>query len=70
MIFKVLYQTSAETTPKRETTESLYLEAETKEDAIQLVENNTDYNIEFVEPLEGKALEYEQQSVNYKLTTF
>ncbi|WP_412990114.1 DNA-directed RNA polymerase subunit epsilon [Pediococcus siamensis] len=70
MVFKVLYQTSAETTPKRETTEALYLEAETKEDAIQAVENNTEYNIEFVEPLEGNSLEYEQQSANYKLTTF
>ncbi|GAB5054685.1 MULTISPECIES: DNA-directed RNA polymerase subunit epsilon [Pediococcus] len=70
MIFKVLFQTSAETTPKREATKSIYLEAPTKEDAIQLVEDNTDYNIEFVEPLEGKALEYEQNSDNYKLTTF
>ncbi|GAB5051782.1 DNA-directed RNA polymerase subunit epsilon [Pediococcus ethanolidurans] len=70
MIFKVLFQTAAESTPKRETTESIYLEAPTKEDAIQLVEDNTDYNIEFVEPLEGKSLEYEQQSVNYKLTKF
>ena len=70
MVFKVLFQTAVEATPKRETTESIYLEVPTKEDAIQLVETHTDYHIEFVEPLEGKSLEYEQQNPDYKLTTF
>ncbi|AMV59821.1 Protein of unknown function DUF1447 [Pediococcus damnosus] len=70
MVFKVLFQTAAESTPKREATKAIYLEVPTKEDAIQLVETHTDYHIEFVEPLEGKFLEYEQKNPDYKITTF
>ena len=59
MIFKVYYQESKKETPRRENTHSLFIEAETKPDAI-----------EQVELLEGKALEYEQQGVNYKLVEY
>lgn len=61
MIFKVLYQPDAKQTPRRETTRSLYLEADTEVEARALVEDNTDYAIEFVEPLRGEHLEYEQK---------
>ncbi|WP_054670931.1 DNA-directed RNA polymerase subunit epsilon [Lentilactobacillus senioris] len=71
MIFKVLYQKDKiETPPRRETTLSLYLEAETEVDARSIVQENTDYNIEYIEPLQGKHLEYEQQSPDFKLTEF
>ena len=35
-----------------------------------MVEHNTDYNIEYVEQLDAKALEYEKQNPNFKITTF
>ncbi|GAK47228.1 hypothetical protein LOSG293_030670 [Secundilactobacillus oryzae JCM 18671] len=70
MIFKVYYQNDQIKNPKRESTHSLYIEADTEVDARALIEANTDYNIEFIEPLEGKFLEYEQQSPEYKLTEF
>ncbi|MEO4706545.1 DNA-directed RNA polymerase subunit epsilon [Pediococcus pentosaceus] len=71
MIFKVYYQESKKETPRRENTHSLFIEAETKTDAIKRVEtNNPDFNVEQVELLEGKALEYEQQGVNYKLVEY
>ncbi|MFT8909510.1 MAG: RNA polymerase epsilon subunit, partial [Lentilactobacillus diolivorans] len=35
-----------------------------------LVDDNTDYSIEFIEPLQGKHLEYEQENPDYKLTEF
>lgn len=53
MIYKVYYQETKERNPQRETTQSLYLEAETEVAARTLVEDNTDHNIEFIEPLEG-----------------
>jgi DNA-dependent RNA polymerase auxiliary subunit epsilon len=71
MIFKVYYQESKKETPRRENTRSLYIEAESKPDAIKRVEeNNKDFNLEQIELLEGKALEYEQQGVNYKLVEY
>lgn len=70
MIFKVLYQKDKIETPRRETTLALYLEAETEVEARSIIQDNTDYNIEYVEPLQGKHLEYEQQSPDFKLTEF
>ncbi|GEP24357.1 MAG: DNA-dependent RNA polymerase auxiliary subunit epsilon family protein [Lentilactobacillus diolivorans] len=70
MIFKVLYQPDKTRNPRRETTQSLYLEAATEVEARGLVDDNTDYSIEFIEPLQGKHLEYEQENPDYKLTEF
>lgn len=70
MIFKVYYQPSKKINPRRENTEVLYLEAASEVEARILVENQTPYNIEFIEGLDQAALAYEQQSVNYKLTEF
>ncbi|HAT54939.1 MAG TPA: hypothetical protein DCW31_06845 [Lactobacillus sp.] len=70
MIFKVYYQESKIRNPKREDTKSLYLEADNEAEAMSAVEANTEYNVEYLEPLEGNALEYEQKGVNYKLTEF
>lgn len=70
MIYKVYYQEHAERNPKRETTLSLYVNANSLPEARTMVENNTNYNIEFVQELSEQALEYEQQNPNYKVTTF
>ncbi|RRK11596.1 DUF1447 family protein [Lactiplantibacillus garii] len=70
MIYKVYYQETKKRNPQRETTKSLYLEADTEVAARVLVEDNTKYNIEFIEPLEGNFLDYEQKNPEFQLTEF
>jgi len=70
MIFKVTYQPAKFDAPTRENTEALYVEASDNVTARRLVEQNTPYNIEFIQPLEGKHLEYEQKSPDFKITEF
>ncbi len=72
MIYKVFYQRS----PRREKTRALYLEIEAANElegriqARKLVEENTPYNIEFIELLSDKHLEYEKESGTFELTEF
>ena len=71
MTFKVYYQPSKNTTPHRENTQSLYLEADSEAAACVLVEENTNYNVEFIELLDEKALAYEQENnADFQLTEF
>ncbi|MDE6376951.1 DNA-directed RNA polymerase subunit epsilon [uncultured Ligilactobacillus sp.] len=70
MIFKVYYQPTKKINPRRENTESLYLEADSEPEARVLVESNTKYNVEFIEELSDAALEYEKESPAFKLTEF
>ncbi|MCT3438380.1 DNA-directed RNA polymerase subunit epsilon [Limosilactobacillus fermentum] len=71
MTFKVYYQPSKNTTPRRENTKSLYLEADSEAAARVLVEENTNYNVEFIELLDEKALAYEQENnADFQLTEF
>ena len=70
MTFEVYYQADKTKRPVRENTQSLYIEADSEAEALLMVEHNTDYNIEFVEQLDEKALAYEKHNPNFKLTTF
>ncbi|MGX7395188.1 DNA-directed RNA polymerase subunit epsilon [Carnobacterium mobile] len=70
MIFKITYQETKVRNPKREETKTLYLEAETSIEARSIVEQNTPFNIEFVQPLEGKHLDYEQKNPEFIITEF
>ena len=71
MTFKVYYQPSKNTTPRRDNTQSLYLEADSDAAARVLVEENTNYNVEFIELLDEKALAYEQENnADFQLTEF
>ncbi|WP_220750923.1 DNA-directed RNA polymerase subunit epsilon [Apilactobacillus xinyiensis] len=70
MIFKVLYQENKKSNPKREFTKSMYLDCDTEVEARYLVEQNTDHNIEFIEPLEGNHLDYEKKNPDFKITEF
>ena len=70
MTFKIYFQPDKTMTPRRENTQSIYVEADSEAAARQMVENNTDYNIEYVELLTEKALEYEKESGVFELTTF
>lgn len=66
MIYKVYYQEDAHEVPVRENTKSLYLEAENERDVRNKLKDRN-YNIEFVQLLEGNYLTYEQASPNFKL---
>ena len=70
MIFKVIYQETKTEAPRRENSLSLYIEAEDKVEARRLIEANTAYNVEFIQPLDEKHLAYEQQNPDFKLTEF
>lgn len=66
MIYKVYYQETRDEVPVRERTKSLYVEAESERDVRKgLADRN--YNIEFVELVEGDYLKYEQQSDQFKV---
>ncbi len=74
MIYKVFYQETKERNPRREQTKALYLDIDAKEElegrikARKLVEEKTPYNVEFVELLSDKHLEYEKTSGVFELT--
>lgn len=70
MIYKVYYQESKIRNPKREETQVLYIDAKDDVEALQRVEENTPYNIEFVQLLEGNHLEYEKENVQFTLVEF
>lgn len=76
MIYKVFYQETKDRSPRRENTRSLYLEVEADNElegrikARKSVEENTDYNIEFIELLSDKHLEYEKESGTFQVTEF
>ncbi|GAF22707.1 MULTISPECIES: DNA-dependent RNA polymerase subunit epsilon [Shouchella] len=66
MIFKVFFQENHTQAPVRERTNSLYIEAESVSDVrAKLIEHP--YNIEYITPLTGSFLEYEQQRDGYKV---
>lgn len=70
MIYKVYYQETKIRNPKREDTKSLYMEADSDVIVRQLVEENTPYNIEYVQLLDEKHLAYEQEHADFTLTGF
>ena len=70
MIYKIYYQETKDRNPKREQTHSLYIEADDAVIARSLVEQNTPYNIEFVQELDEKHLAYEKENADFKLAEF
>lgn len=70
MIYKVLYQQNRSVNPRRETTKTMYIEADNMVSARKLVENQTPYNIELIQELTGNSLKYEQEHADFKLTSF
>jgi DNA-dependent RNA polymerase auxiliary subunit epsilon len=66
MIYKVLYQPSREEVPLREQTETLYLEASDVRNVRQKLADKP-YNVEFIQPMTGKFLDYEKKSAEFKL---
>ena len=76
MIFKVFYQERKDRNPRREQTRALYLDVNAQDEregiikVRQLIDQHTDYNIEFIEALSDKHLAYEQESGAFQLTEF
>ena len=76
MIYKVFYQETKERSPRREKTRALYLEIEAANElegriqARKLVEENTPYNIEFIELLSDQPHQYAKESGTFELTEF
>ena len=77
MIYKVFYQETKEHSPRRETTRSLYLDIDASSElegriaARQLVEENRpEYNIEYIELLSDKLLDYEKETGAFEITEF
>lgn len=66
MIFKVFYQAKKTEVPTREATKSLYIEADSIQDARRKLADRQ-FNIEFVQEISGKFLEYEQQSNHFEV---
>jgi len=76
MIYKVFYQES-KVSPRREQTRSLYMEVEAESKlqgriiARELVEKTyPQYNIEFIELLSEKHLQYEKEHADFSITEF
>ncbi|BAB06380.1 DNA-dependent RNA polymerase subunit epsilon [Halalkalibacterium halodurans] len=64
MIYKIFYQKDFDQVPVRENTDSLYVEAESEADVRKkLSEKN--YNLEFITPISGEFLAYEQQKEHF-----
>ncbi|WP_088104934.1 DNA-dependent RNA polymerase subunit epsilon [Halalkalibacter urbisdiaboli] len=66
MIFKVYYQINFDQVPVRETTESIYVEGESESDVRKKLAPRK-YNIEFITPISGAHLEYEQSREDFKV---
>ncbi|MCI7240431.1 DNA-directed RNA polymerase subunit epsilon [Aerococcus suis] len=70
MIYKVTYQESKTEVPHREATHALYIEADSVVAVREMIAQNTPYNVEYIQPLEGAHLEYEKKSEDFHLTEF
>ena len=77
MIYKVFYQEPKDRSPRRETTRSLYLDIDANSElegriiARELVEKNRpEFNVEYIELLSDKLLDYEKETGAFEITEF
>ena len=77
MIYKVFCQETKDRSPRRETTRSLYLDIDASSElegriiARELVEKNRpEYNVEYIELLSDKLLDYEKETGAFEVTEF
>jgi DNA-dependent RNA polymerase auxiliary subunit epsilon len=66
MIYKVYYQENKNEIPVRENTKTLYVEASSVREVRAYLQDRN-YNIEFIQELEGNYLEYEKNSPNFQV---
>ena len=77
MIYKVFYQETKDRSPRRETTRSLYLDIDASSElegriiARELVEKNRpEFNVEYIELVSDKLLDYEKETGAFEITEF
>ncbi len=76
MIFKVFYQTDKSRSPRRETTQILYLDLDVKDEKAgviagrEILSKSTNYTVEFIEGLSDEAAAYERENGGLEITTF
>lgn len=77
MIYKVFYQETKDRSPRRETTRSLYLDIDANSElegriiARELVEKNRpEFNVEYIELLSDKLLDYEKETGAFEIMEF
>lgn len=71
MIFKATYQETKNQVPLRENTKSLYIEADNIVEARAKFDENTPYNIEYLQELSEAHLEYERENnPDFKIMEF
>ena len=77
MIYKVFYQETKDRSPRRVTTRSLYLDIDASSElegriiARELVEKNRpEFNVEYIELLSDKLLDYEKETGAFEITEF
>ncbi|KKB73968.1 MULTISPECIES: DNA-dependent RNA polymerase subunit epsilon [Bacillus] len=66
MIYKVFFQSSNDEVPVREKTDSIFVEAQSERDVRSKLKSYN-YNIEFIQEVEGAFLEFEKQSEKFKV---
>lgn len=66
MIFKVYYQEHAFEVPVRENTRTLFVEA-TTEGEVRRKLKDRNFNIEFIQKIDGAHLEFEKQNEDFKV---
>lgn len=62
MYFKVSYQEDPSQVPLRETTKTLFLEAENKVEVRKILAEHTPYNVQYIQEIAGAHLEYEKEN--------
>ncbi len=66
MIYKVYYQENMLQVPVRENTKSMYIEADSERSVREKLKDRN-FNIEYIQLLEGVHLEYEQAAPYFEL---
>ncbi|KIY21871.1 MULTISPECIES: DNA-dependent RNA polymerase subunit epsilon [Mesobacillus] len=66
MVFKVYFQESNKQVPVREKTQTIYIEADSEREVRTKIIDRQ-YNIEYVEAVEGNYLQYEKQKKDFEV---
>ncbi|WNF24310.1 RNA polymerase epsilon subunit [Mesobacillus jeotgali] len=66
MIFKVYFQESNKQVPVREKTKTIYVKGDSERDVRTKIADRQ-YNIEYVEAVEGNYFEYERQKEDFEV---
>jgi DNA-dependent RNA polymerase auxiliary subunit epsilon len=66
MIFKVYFQESNKQVPVRENTKTIYVHGDSERDVRKKIADRQ-YNVEYVEAVEGNYYEYEKQKEDFEV---